>query len=128
MRSTVENIDFWRSGVLHWNKTTGRVEVQTSRIRWFLWLLNIFLHLTHVIFMFCRYVQFNYIEESAKASVKIYTEYAVVAYTIPLMLQLSMYFRLDDLVGYINEYIEFYASVEGQFSNSVVCLLLIVSG
>ena len=116
MRSTVENLTFWRSACLRWNKNTGQVEIERSRKRWLLWALNFSLHLAHLIFLFVRYIQFNFIEESSMASVKIYTEYAVVAYTIPLMLHLSLYFRLDDVVSYINEYNRFYSSLEGKFS------------
>ena len=110
MKSTVVNVHFWGGGCLRWNKTTGKVEVESSRIRWILWLRNFLLHLAHVTFLFFRYIQFNHVEESAKASVKVYTEYAVVAYAIPLMFS---YFRLDDLVDFLNKYSDFYGSVDG---------------
>ena len=120
MRSTVENLTFWRSACLRWNTDTGQVEIERSRKRWLLWALHFSLHLAHVIFLFVRYIQFNYIEDSVKASVKIYTEYAVIAYTFPLVLHTSLFFRLDDMVSYINEYQRFYSSLEGKFLVSTV--------
>lgn len=119
MKSTVENISFWHSACLCRNKITGRVEVESSKICWLLWLLNFLLHVAHVSFLFVRYIQFNYIEESAKASMKVYTEYAVVAYTIPLMVHICNYLRLDGLVDFLNEYKEFYGSIEGK----IICFL-----
>ena len=114
MRTTVENIRFWRSVCLCWQKSTGRVEADSSRISRALWLLNFLLHATHVTFLFVRYVQFNHLNKSAQPSTKVYTEYAVVAYTIPVMLHICMYFRLPDLVDFLNEYSKFYSSVEGK--------------
>ena len=113
MKSTIKNISFWRSACFGWNKTTDMVEVENSRISWLLWLLNFLLHVGHVSFLFVRYIQFSYIEESAQASVKVYTEYAVVAYTIPLVFHICNYLQLDGLVDFLNEYSEFYGSVGG---------------
>ena len=116
MRSTIENIKFWRSAGLRWNPVTDEVEIETSKLDWELWLLNFLLHVAHVAFLFIRYIQFNHIEKSAKASVKVYTEYAVVAYSIPLMLHVNIYSRLDDVVGFLNEYTKFYSSAGGKLS------------
>ena len=116
MRSTIENIKFWRSACLWWNPITNEVEMQTSIIDRALWLLNFLLHVAHVAFLLVRYIQFNYIDKSAKASVKVYTEYALVAYSIPLTFHVCIYSRLYDLVGFLNEYSKFYGSVGGKFS------------
>ena len=108
MKSTVENISFWRSACVHWNRNTDKAEVPRSKIRQFLWLLNFLLHLGHVAFLVIRYIQFNYIKESATTADKIYTEYGVVAYIVPVVFHMCIYFRLDDLVDLLNEYSRFY--------------------
>lgn len=118
MKSTAENVHFWSCGPVKWNEEEDRVESESRIFRQFLWLANFLLISAHWIFLLARYIQYNFLYESASLELKVYTEYAAIAYSFPVAIHVYMYLREQDLVSFLNNYMQFYCGLSGEHLQS----------
>ena len=106
--------DLWSVLPIKWSRKSDGVEIVRGKRRQYLWLVS-FLGLTvHWIFVLARYVNTSFLDPTAKGSMKVYMEYLVLTYAIPLIFHCTTRFAFHELVHFINEYMNFHKIFTGK--------------
>ena len=115
MRKTVETVDFWGTLPFTWDKINNQIELSKAPGRKFIWYFHIFAQTAHFLFLLGRYIQFKYFVETATPSVKIYCEYAMLSYSIPVMFQLCILARLNEMTDFFHDFTQLFSRVQGEY-------------
>ena len=114
LKRSVKAVNIWSVLPISWDERSGRIVLRTSKWRKFLWFLNFLCHVAHWLFVLTRFIELRFFSPtSVKGSMKVYTEYVVIAYSIPLILHATSYWRFQELVNFINEYMRFHRIIKG---------------
>ena len=114
LKRSVQIANIWATLPIYWNQgSTHPVVIRTSKLRKFLWFFNIVAHVAHWLFLLTRYINLRILNPTTNSSMKVYTEYVVIAYSLPLIFHATTYMRFHELVNFLNEYLAFNRIVKG---------------
>ena len=109
LEATVKAVHSWAVlPIKRDEKSRSCIIIERSRWRQYCWYLTFAGLALYWTFIFCRYIQLNFIEPSATASMRISSEYFVIAYFTPLLLHAMTFLTLKQFVTFLNSYIKFH--------------------
>ena len=113
LKRSVKVVDTWATLPISWHESSGNVVVRTSKWRKCTWLLNFLAHVAHWAFLLTRYIDLRIVCPTSNDALKVYTEYVVITYSLPLVFHVTTYWRLEELVNLLNEYMNFRRILKG---------------
>lgn len=98
-----------------WNHEKKYPEVVSSTVQLSLWYAHVMIVFCYYGFLWWRCIMVNMSEET-KSSQKIYMQFVLTLYTIPVIIQTTIIFRRDDFPQFIKNYLEFAEIFQGMSS------------
>ena len=116
---TIQNVNFWCCAPYAWNKSKQQMEFVPSPARNFLWYSNILAHSLYSGYLFARAIHMNFFDASAQMGAKLFMEYSILVYFLPVLFQTSVLIRTKEMVAFTNGHIKCFQQLErkllGQF-------------
>ena len=112
---SIEVVWFWGALPLRWNIRLGKLERIQTKWRQFLWFLSAMAQLLNVSFLIFRNIQLYFLP-SVPGSLKTYLEYILLCFSYGITYHAILYFRLDEVVDFINGYKQFFIRMSSKFS------------
>ena len=113
LKRSVKVVNIWATLPISWHERSGQIVIRTSKWRKFLWFLSFLVQAAHWVFLFTRYINLSMLSPGSKGSMKVYTEYMVIAYSLPLIFHATSFWRFEELVRFMNEYMDFHRIIKG---------------
>lgn len=103
MKWTVTNVNFWKTAPFAIDLSTGQTVLVSSKYRFGLQFLNLFVQCLYVGFLAFRTISM-YSDESVGMQQRILMEYFLGISLMPVLYQVNAIVRRDDFLHFINEY------------------------
>ena len=109
------NVNFWRCAPYALEKAPGDNMIFVgSKTRQFCWYGNIAAHILYAAFLIFRGIQVHFYDKNANPQQKVYIEYSVGVYILPVLFQASVLIRTEEMVTFFNAQTKAFKQLQGK--------------